>query len=295
MIRVDTIEDLREVRHLWRLEGKKVGFVPTMGNLHDGHLSLLDKAREHAEKIICSIYVNPLQFDRPGDLANYPRTLEDDMAKLREIGADLVFCPTDQHIYPRGMEHATTVDVPGITDVLDGAHRPGHFVGVATVVCKLFNMVQPELAVFGEKDFQQLLVVRRMTADLNLPVEIIGAPTAREPHGLAMSSRNNYLSADEREHGGWLYKLLLEGAERLRAGDHDFSAIERSMERRLRDLGFEPDYYSIRRTLDLEPARAGDAVDSLIILVAAQCGKARLIDNLALLNAPAVRPMATAL
>ncbi|MGB0865493.1 MAG: pantoate--beta-alanine ligase [Granulosicoccaceae bacterium] len=282
MIRVDSIEDLREVRHLWRLEDKKVGFVPTMGNLHNGHLSLLDKAREHADKIICSIYVNPLQFDRPGDLANYPRTLENDMAKLREIGADLVFCPTDKHIYPRGMEHATTVDVPGITDVLDGAHRPGHFIGVATVVCKLFNMVQPELAVFGEKDFQQLLVVRRMTADLNLPVEIIGAPTAREDHGLAMSSRNNYLTPKEREQGGWLYKLLCQGAESLLAGKSDHRSLEADMENQLRQLNFDPDYYSIRRTLDLEPAREGDAVEDLIILVAAQCGKARLIDNLAL-------------
>lgn len=282
MIRVDSIEALREVRHQWRREDKRVGFVPTMGNLHNGHLSLLNKARENADKTICSIYVNPLQFDRPGDLSNYPRTLEDDIAKLEEIGADLVFCPTDEHIYPRGMEHATTVDVPGITNVLDGAHRPGHFVGVATVVCKLFNMVQPHLAVFGEKDFQQLLVVRRMTADLNLPVEIIGAPTAREPHGLAMSSRNNYLTAKEREHGGWLYKTLCAGAEQLQAGRHDYRAIEAEQEQKLSELGFEPDYYSIRRTLDLEPAREGDKIDELIILVAAQCGKARLIDNLPL-------------
>ena len=280
MIRVDSIEDLREVRHLWRMEGKKVGFVPTMGNLHNGHLSLLDKARETADKTICSIYVNPLQFDRPGDLANYPRTLEDDIAKLEEIGADMVFCPTDKHIYPRGMEHATTVDVPGITDVLDGAHRPGHFVGVATVVCKLFNMVQPELAVFGEKDFQQLLVVRRMTEDLNLPVEIVGAATAREAHGLAMSSRNNYLTADERAHGSWLYKTLKAGADLMCEGNTDFRAVEAIQLRKLSELGFEPDYYSIRRTLDLEPAREGDAIESLIILVAAQCGKARLIDNL---------------
>jgi len=281
MIRVDSIEALREVRHQWRLENKRVGFVPTMGNLHNGHLSLLNKARENAEKTICSIYVNPLQFDRPGDLSNYPRTLEEDIAKLEEIGADMVFCPTDEHIYPRGMEHATTVDVPGITNVLDGAHRPGHFVGVATVVCKLFNMVQPHLAVFGEKDFQQLLVVRRMTADLNLPVEIIGAPTAREPHGLAMSSRNNNLTDQEREHGGWLYKTLRAGADLVRQGQ-DFRAIEAEQERKLTELGFEPDYYSIRRTLDLEPARAGDDIADLIILVAAQCGKARLIDNLPL-------------
>ncbi len=282
MIRVDSIEALREVRLQWRLERLRIGFVPTMGNLHDGHLSLLNKAREQSDKTICSIYLNPLQFDRPGDLESYPRTLEDDLAKLEEIGADLVFCPTDAHIYPRGMEHATTVDVPGITNVLDGAHRPGHFVGVATVVCKLLNMVQPHLAVFGEKDYQQLLVVRRMTADLNIPVEIVGAPTARASSGLAMSSRNNYLSAEQRQHGAWLYKLLREGAEQLHSGARDFRAIEASYSERLGALGFGPDYYSIRRIFDLEPAREDDDIKDLIILVAAQCGSARLIDNLAL-------------
>jgi len=282
MIRADSIEALRAIRREWRLEQQTVGFVPTMGNLHDGHLSLLDKARERADKTICSIYINPLQFDRPGDLADYPRTLEDDIAKLEEIGADLVFCPTDKDIYPRGMEHATTVDVPGITDVLDGAHRPGHFVGVATVVCKLFNMVQPELAVFGEKDFQQLLVVRRMTEDLNLPVEVVGAPTARETSGLAMSSRNNHLSAEERAHGAWLYKLLRESAEQILSGERDFAAVEKAQENKLSELGFTPDYFSVRRTWDLEPATADTKPEDLIILVAAQCGKARLIDNLAL-------------
>ncbi len=280
MIRVDSIEALREVRHQWRMEDQKVGFVPTMGNLHNGHLSLLDKARERANKTICSIYVNPLQFDRPDDLANYPRTLEKDLAKLEEIGADMVFCPTDEHIYPRGMEHATTVDVPGITNVLDGAHRPGHFIGVATVVCKLFNMVQPELAVFGEKDFQQLLVVKRMTADLNLPVEIVGAPTARESHGLAMSSRNNNLSTEERAHGAWIFKTLQAGAKQLLKGERDFQSIEKTQIDTLKAQGFDPDYYSIRRNFDLEVAREDDETEDLIILVAAQCGKARLIDNL---------------
>lgn len=282
MIRVDNIETLREVRHQWRMEGKRIGFVPTMGNLHDGHLSLLDKAREHTDKTICSIYINPLQFDRSSDLSNYPRTLDNDLRKLEEIGADMVFCPTDKHIYPRGMEHATTVDVPGITDVLDGASRPGHFVGVATVVCKLFNMVQPELAVFGEKDFQQLLVVRRMAFDLNLPVEILGAPTAREKNGLAMSSRNNYLSTEERARGAWIYKSLLAGAGQLNSGERDFRAIEQAQTALLEQQGFDPDYYSIRRKLDLEPARDSDKIEELIILVAAQCGKARLIDNLPL-------------
>lgn len=282
MIRVDSIEALRSVRQQWRLEGKRVGYVPTMGNLHDGHLSLLNKARERSDRTICSIYVNPLQFDRPDDLVGYPRTLSEDLTKLEEIGADLVFCPTDEHIYPRGKEHATTVDVPGITNVLDGAHRPGHFIGVATVVCKLFNMVQPELAVFGEKDFQQLLVVRRMTEDLNLPVEIVGAPTARESHGLAMSSRNNHLSQEERERGGWLYKSLREAAVKLRDGEQDFAALEKKQLENLKTHGLEPDYFSIRRVLDLEPARANERLEDLIILVAAQCGKARLIDNLPL-------------
>ncbi|MEM9601790.1 MAG: pantoate--beta-alanine ligase [Pseudomonadota bacterium] len=275
-----SIDDLRALRHAWRAEGQTVGFVPTMGNLHDGHLSLLDLARSRCDRTLCSIYVNPLQFDRAGDLDRYPRTLEEDLDSLQSLGADAVFVPDDAMIYPRGMAHATTVDVPGITDILEGAHRRGHFVGVATVVCKLFNLVQPDVAVFGEKDFQQLLVVKRMAADLNLPVDVVGAPTARDAHGLALSSRNGYLTDAERGLAAQLYREMHACARALLSGESDVSGLERRHTRALADAGFKPDYFTVRSTLDLESPHADERPLDWVILVAAQLGKARLIDNL---------------
>lgn len=275
-----SITSLSLRRKTWRDKRLTVGFVPTMGNLHDGHLSLLELARERCDRTICSIYVNPLQFDQGADLDRYPRTLEEDTESLKSLGADVLFVPNDSMIYPRGMAHATTVDVPGITNILEGAHREGHFIGVATVVCKLFNIVQPHVAVFGEKDYQQLLVVQRMAADLNLPVEVVGAPTARNEHGLALSSRNGYLSDAERARASNIHRELQACAKALKQGERDFAALEIRHSRNLADAGFKPDYFTVRNALNLELPGADEDDGDWVILVAAQLGKARLIDNL---------------
>ena len=275
-----SIETLREIRNAWRNERCKIGFVPTMGNLHDGHLSLLHKARELCDRTIGSIYVNPLQFDRPEDLENYPATLEEDIAKLQELGTDLLFVPDTKMIYPHGTDNRTTVDVHSITDTLEGKHRKEHFTGVATVVCKLFNLVEPDVAVFGHKDFQQLLLIRRMTEDLNFPIEIIGSPTARTPEGLALSSRNGYLTDEELEKASEIYRCLSDCVASLRAGARDFKKLESTAMQRLSAAGFLPDYFKIRNTVDLQPATDADNPDTWVVLVAAKIGKARLIDNM---------------
>lgn len=274
------IPALRVLRDEWRRNGEVIAFVPTMGNLHDGHLSLMQEARRRGDRIIASIYINPLQFDRPDDLSNYPRTLDDDIKQLRDIGVNVLFTPDDTVIYPRGIATSTTVDVPGITGILCGAHRAGHFVGVATVVCKLFNMVQPHVAIFGKKDYQQLLVVKRMVADLNLPVKIIGAPTAREENGLAMSSRNNYLTEEEREQGAHIYRALSSITEDLIHGSRDYSRLELDAWDNLKLAGFAPDYVSILRADDLSAPSPSCEPKDLVVLAAAQLGNARLIDNL---------------
>lgn len=275
-----SIAALRKVRNQWRGDGYKVGLVPTMGNLHDGHLSLLKKARDLCDKTICSIYVNPLQFDQANDFEQYPNTLEQDISALKALGTDLVFVPDSSMIYPHGTENRTTVNVPGITDSLERAHRDGHFTGVATVVSKLFNLVEPDVAVFGEKDFQQLLLVRRMTEDLNFPIDIVGSPTIRTPEGLAMSSRNGRLSDKERQQAPEIYRTLKECVQSLRNGAKDFEQLELAASKRLTDAGFAPDYFSIRNTTDLEPARANESIDTWVVLVAANLGDVRLIDNM---------------
>ena len=275
-----SVAALRKVCNQWRDQGCKVGLVPTMGNLHDGHLSLLTKARELCDKTICSVYVNPLQFDQANDFEQYPNTLEQDIVALQTLGTDLVFVPDTSMIYPNGTENRTTVNVPGITDSLEGAWRDGHFTGVATVVCKLFNLAEPDVAVFGEKDFQQLLLVRRMTEDLNFPIEIVGSPTIRTPEGLAMSSRNGRLSNKERRQASEIYRTLKECVKSLRNGAKEFEQLELAARQRLTDAGFSPDYFSIRNTTDLEPAGANDNIDSWVVLVAANLGDVRLIDNM---------------
>ena len=275
-----SIRALREVRNRWRNEQCKVGFVPTMGNLHDGHLSLLHKANELSDKIICSIFVNPLQFDRANDLKRYPKTLEDDITKLQALGTDLLFVPDTEMIYPYGLDKSTTVTVPGISDSLEGKHRRGHFTGVATVVCKLFNLVQPDIAVFGEKDFQQLLLIRRMTEDLCLPIDIVGSPTARTPEGLALSSRNGYLTDKEREQAIEIYRSLKDCVALLRAGNREFENLESIAMQRLSEAGFSPEYFKIRNVVDLQPARKTDNADAWIVLTAAKLGNTRLIDNM---------------
>ncbi|MGH8301974.1 MAG: pantoate--beta-alanine ligase, partial [Steroidobacteraceae bacterium] len=225
---VTTIAAVREHVRRWRSEGRRIAFVPTMGNLHAGHVSLIEMARRHGDCFISSIFVNPMQFGPNEDFAPYPRTPAQDARMLTEAGCDLMFMPDVVEIYPNGSEHATRVDVPGLSSILDGEFRPGHFEGVATVVAKLFHIVEPDTAVFGEKDFQQLTVIRRMAADLCMPISIIAAPTVREPDGLAMSSRNQYLTDDERRQAPLIHQLLSAAVERLRSGNRDFTAIERT-------------------------------------------------------------------
>ncbi len=271
------IDPLRVRIAQWRVADRRIALVPTMGNLHAGHLDLVRRARKMAQHTVVSIFVNPLQFGPGEDFEAYPRTLDQDREKLQAEGVDLVCAPTVETVYPRGREQQTQVAVPGISDILCGAARPGHFAGVATVVCKLFNMVQPDLAVFGEKDFQQLLVIRRMTRDLYLPVEIIGAPTVREADGLAMSSRNGYLSADERRRAPALYQCLLAAEQALLDGVAP-SQVEQDGLVCLENAGFRPDYLNVRRAADLASAQEGDT--DLVVLAAAHLSRARLIDNL---------------
>jgi pantoate--beta-alanine ligase len=278
VITVDTLGELRAWRAGWGAAGERVAFVPTMGNLHEGHLELVRRGRTLAQRVVVSIFVNPLQFGPTEDLASYPRTLARDTDLLARVGADLLFAPAAAEMYPRPQAEQTRVEVPGLSDILCGASRPGHFVGVATVVCKLFNMVQPAVALFGEKDFQQLAVIRRMVEDLCMPVEIVGVPTVREPDGLAMSSRNGYLTAVERQRAPALYRALRGVAEALEKGATNLAAVERAAAGAIDAAGLRTDYVRIRRAADL--AAAGEDDEDLVILAAAFLGRARLIDNL---------------
>jgi pantoate--beta-alanine ligase len=278
MITVETVADLRRSVAGWRAAGQRVALVPTMGNLHEGHLDLVRKARTLADRVVVTIFVNPLQFGQGEDFASYPRTLINDSDKLSGVKADLLFTPTVDEMYHRPQELQTKVEVPGLSALFCGASRAGHFIGVATVVCKLFNMAQPDIALFGEKDYQQLLVIRQMVEDLALPVEIQGLPTVREVDGLARSSRNGYLTDSERTIAPALYRQLQHTLTALKRGQSDFPALEQQAMANLESEGFRPDYYAIRRAENLaEPSRDDK---SLVILAAAYLGKARLIDNI---------------
>src|SRR6202011_2815968 len=222
---VTTIAAVRERVRGWRGEGRRLAFVPTMGNLHPGHVSLIEAARRRGERFVASIFVNPMQFGPNEDFAHYPRTPREDQRMLSTAGCDLMFMPEVAEIYPYGSERATRVDVPGLSRILDGEFRPGHFEGVSTVVAKLFHIVEPDVAVFGEKDFQRLTVIRRMVADLCIPVQIVGAPTVRDADGLAMSSRNQYLTPDERRVAPRIFEILTATAKRLQAGDSEFASM----------------------------------------------------------------------
>ena len=279
---VGDIESLRARVRQWRAAGERIGFVPTMGNLHAGHLALVDRARSLADRVVASVFVNPLQFGPGEDYETYPRTLEQDREALAARQADLLFAPPVAVMFPKGRGATTFVEVPGLGQELCGAFRPGFFRGVATVVARLFNLVQPDLAVFGEKDYQQLILVRRMVEDLAFPVEIVGVPTVREPDGLAMSSRNAYLAPDERTRAPLLYRTLREVVRRLEAGENDYAALEADAVETLKAAGFRPDYVAVRRAGDLAPPEPGTR--ELRVLGAAWLGRARLIDNL-----PAVR------
>jgi pantoate--beta-alanine ligase len=275
---VRTAISLRAQIRAWRSAGERIAFVPTMGNLHAGHLALVHHARASAGRVVASVFVNPMQFGPQEDLASYPVTLEADKAALTAAAADLLFLPAMADIYPDGIEHTTRVVVPGLNAILEGEHRPVHFDGVSTVVAKLFNLVQPDCAVFGEKDYQQLLLIRRMVADLCLPVQIHNVPTVREPDGLAMSSRNSYLGAAERGIAAQLYQTLLDVRAIVEAGERDLAGVEQAAVQQLREAGFVPDYVCIRREADLARPVPGDS--ALIALAAAVVGRARLIDNI---------------
>lgn len=277
---VHTISELRQAVQTARQQGLKVAFVPTMGNLHEGHIALVEKARSLADFVVTSIFVNPLQFGANEDLDAYPRTLAEDQARLLAAQNDLVFAPSANEVYPNGMDNQTKVTVPGLTEHHCGASRPGHFTGVATVVTMRFNMVQPDIAVFGEKDFQQLAVIRKMTNDLFLPIEIIGLPTVREHDGLAKSSRNGYLSPEERQQAPTLANIMNQARDAMASGRRDYSQIATEACAQLSDNGFRPDYFNIIDSDSLESAN--ESTTKLTILVAAFLGSTRLIDNVSL-------------
>jgi pantoate--beta-alanine ligase len=274
---VKTREELREQLAEWRQAGDHVALVPTMGNLHDGHLSLIKLAREHAERVVVSIFVNPAQFEPGSDYELYPRTLDLDKRRLKRARADLLFAPDVDTVYPTGMEAATRVTVPKLSDELCGAFRPGHFDGVTSVVARFFGLVMPDVAVFGEKDYQQQLLIRRMVEDLHWTTSIVTAPTERDDDGLACSSRNQYLTDSERKTAPELYRALRRVALELESGNRHYAELESGAMAALSEKGFAPDYVSIRRAENLDPPDRD--TDELVVLAAARLGKARLIDN----------------
>ncbi|EFG1484291.1 pantoate--beta-alanine ligase [Escherichia coli] len=277
MLIIETLPLLRQQIRRLRMEGKRVALVPTMGNLHDGHMKLVDEAKARADVVVVSIFVNPMQFDRPEDLARYPRTLQEDCEKLNKRKVDLVFAPSVKEIYPNGTETHTYVDVPGLSTMLEGASRPGHFRGVSTIVSKLFNLVQPDIACFGEKDFQQLALIRKMVADMGFDIEIVGVPIMRAKDGLALSSRNGYLTAEQRKIAPGLYKVLSSIADKLQTGERDLDEIITIAGQELNEKGFRADDIQIRDADTL--LEVSETSKRAVILVAAWLGDARLIDN----------------
>lgn len=277
MLTVNTVEQLREQITHWKQEGFSIGFVPTMGNLHAGHLALIDRAKKLADKVIVSVFVNPTQFGPNEDYETYPRTLDDDASALKQHATDLLFTPSVETMYG-DTEDDSVVTVPDLNHILCGVSRPGFFNGVATVVSKLFKMVQPDIAIFGQKDFQQLLVIRAMVQDLDFPIEIIGHETQREADGLAMSSRNGYLTSEERQLAPQIYTALNQIVDEAKKGTQNYLAYCEKAIQRLSEAGFEVDYVEIRRQTDLKIPELDDK--SLVVLIAAKLGKTRLIDNL---------------
>ena len=277
MLIIETLPLLRQQIRRLRMEGKRVALVPTMGNLHDGHMKLVDEAKARADVVVVSIFVNPMQFDRPEDLARYPRTLQEDCEKLNKRKVDLVFAPSVKELYPNGTETHTYVDVPGLSTMLEGASRPGHFRGVSTIVSKLFTLVQPDIACFGEKDFQQLALIRKMVADMGFDIEIVGVPIMRAKDGLALSSRNGYLTAEQRKIAPGLSKVLSSIADKLQAGERDLDEIIAIAGQELNEKGFRSDDIQIRDADTL--LEISENSKRAVILVAAWLGDARLIDN----------------
>ncbi|EIA5871199.1 pantoate--beta-alanine ligase [Salmonella enterica] len=277
MLIIETLPLLRQHIRRLRQEGKRVALVPTMGNLHDGHMKLVDEAKARADVVFVSIFVNPMQFDRPDDLVRYPRTLQEDCEKLNKRKVDYVFAPAVEEIYPQRLEGQTYVDVPGLSTMLEGASRPGHFRGVSTIVSKLFNLIQPDIACFGEKDFQQLALIRKMVADMSYDIEIVGVPIIRAKDGLALSSRNSYLTAEQRKIAPGLHNVMNSIAEKLIAGNRELQEIIAIAEQELNEKGFRADDIQIRDADTLQELT--ETSKRAVILAAAWLGQARLIDN----------------
>ena len=278
MLIIDSVALLRREIREFRKNNKRIALVPTMGNLHEGHMTLVEEAKARGDVVVVSIFVNPMQFERPDDLERYPRTLQEDCEKLNKRGVDLVFAPSPAEVYPKGLARQTQVDVPVISTILEGASRPGHFRGVSTIVSKLFNLVQPQVACFGQKDFQQLALLRTMAEDMGYDIEIVGVPIVRAKDGLALSSRNGYLTNEERKIAPQLFKIMNMLAERLSQGERHTDEMLQETAQQLREAGFTPDELFIRDAKTLQELSVDST--SAVILMAAWLGKARLIDNL---------------
>jgi pantoate--beta-alanine ligase len=278
MYQATSVNELRQYVQHWKDHGQSIAFIPTMGNLHAGHMSLIEKGQSLCDKSLTSIFVNPMQFGPNEDFNHYPRTLDSDIEQLEAIGCDLVYLPTASELYPEGLDKITQVQVTDLTDNYEGAHRPGHFTGVATVVLKLFNIVKPDVSVFGKKDYQQYRVISKMVADLNLEVQIIGQETTREASGLATSSRNQYLDPQQTRTAALIYRLLNDSARAIGEGEKDFRAVEARAIARLEEAGFKTDYFAVCNAETLLPAGPGDR--DLVILVTAGLGPTRLLDNI---------------
>ena len=278
MYQANSVSELRQYLQHWKDHGQSIAFIPTMGNLHAGHMSLIEKGQSLCDRNLCSIFVNPMQFGPNEDFNHYPRTLDSDLAQLEAAGCDLVYLPTASELYPEGLDKITHIQVTDLTDHYEGAHRPGHFTGVATVVLKLFNIVKPDVSVFGKKDFQQYRVISKMVDDLNLDVQIIGHETTRETSGLATSSRNQYLDAGQTDKAALIYQILSDTAGQLSEGERDYPAAEQRALANLEQAGFKTDYFKICNAETLLPAGPDDR--DLVILVTAALGPTRLLDNI---------------
>ena len=278
MEQANSVAELRQYAQHWKDHRESIAFIPTMGNLHDGHLSLIEKGQSLCDRTICSIFVNPMQFGANEDYSHYPRTLDQDIEHLQEIGCDLVYLPTASELYPEGLEKITQIQVSDLTEHWEGTHRPGHFTGVATIVLKLFNIVKPNISVFGRKDYQQYRVIKKMVEDLNLDVEIIGAETTREFSGLATSSRNQYLSDEQKLDAAIIFETLKSSAQQIQSGERDYALIEQQAIKVLREADMTTDYYKVCNADTLKPASNGDR--RLVILVTAKMGETRLLDNI---------------
>ena len=277
MKKITDISSLRNEIESWRQVGESVALVPTMGNLHKGHVNLFNLAHEHAERVVVSIFVNPTQFGPGDDYAEYPRTLDTDARRLARSDVDVLFSPSTEETYPEGCEQMTSISVKRLSEMFCGVARPGHFDGVTSVVCRLFNIIAPDVAIFGQKDYQQLLILRRMVSDLHIPVKIIAGQTQREKSGLAMSSRNQYLAEEEQKAAPTIYWALADCRQQLLDGQRDFDRLEAEGLSRLQAAGLEPEFFAIRKAADLLPPDADS--ERLVILTGAQLGAARLIDN----------------